>query len=533
MLKRITKNQISFDVEIGNVTAFRTLPGDKLILPVDSGVRFDVSEDFPDIIGSRSFNSRELTVGMLLLERGGCFLGLIPRDTVNASCRVYKNTSGLLEAEIKSTSEVIVRADTLPELIAFYRELRKDIRVTLRKKAECLPLIDRLARSAIVYIWHDDYERLMYSTKDERVSVANPDGILRVANCLKADELNDIMFGIFFDSDQAAVNELSRLGFMTSKYDNYCDVPPSELCKILTETRINECAYLKRRIGDAPDRIRVNSDGSLTKAWELEGLDGKRHSQYGMCAKCSVEAMKREIPEEIRGKNYSARFIDVFGTSLSDCFSSEHGFTREESVEIKRSAFAFLEELGLIPGTEDGCELFLTSLCYNEGIESPIFFRYDWRECGRKKARLYESSDAADWFRKYMLDPEHRFPLFELCWHDCMISFPYWGDSILCCPEVMPERILMAALFAAPPLFSFFESDFDRLEPMIVEAYRRLHPVLEAVGTLPMTSFERIGDRLYKSSFEGGIDVVANFAKEEALLDRIKIYPLDFVLIGV
>ena len=130
-----------------------------------------------------------------------------------------------------------------------------------------------------------------------------------------------------------------------------------------------------------------------------------------------------------------------------------------------------------------------------------------------------------------MVDPEHRFPLWELCWRDSVISFPYWGDSLLCCPEIVRERILLAALFAEPPLYSFFEKDFRRLENLIVTSYKRIREVLLTVGDLPMTDFSKPADKLYRSEFGGKFSVVANFSTDERSYGKTKIAPLDFTII--
>lgn len=533
MIKHIKSQSTIFEIDDqpGRSKKILSKPGDKLILPIDSGCRFRVDEDFPDILGTRAFNSRELTLGMILFERGGDYLALAPTDTLDARCTVRKNSDGLLEAEIVSHSEISELTGSLPRIIEAYRKLRAGLRVTLAEKKQKLPELDHLSRSAIIYVWHDDYEKLMYSNKDEKVKVSNPDGIVRIAEKLKADGLSDIMFGIFFRSDQSAVNELRGLGFMASKYDNYNDVPSAELCEILPKTRTDECDYLKRRVGDYPGKILTSQDGTPATAWQLDGLDGKRHSQYTMCPMCAVEAMKNEIPREIKGIDYAARFIDVFGTGLSECHSPAHPFTRRESVKIKRSAFEFLTSIELIPGTEDGCEIFAPVLCYNEGMASPVFFRRDFREAGRRKARLYETQEDIEWFRSYMVDPEHRFPLWELCWRDSVISYPYWGDSLLCCPEIIKERILLAALFAEPPLYSFFEKDFGKLEDLIVTSYNKIREVLLTVGDLPMTDFSSPADKLYRSEFGGRISVVANFSTEEQSYCKTRIAPLDFAII--
>ena len=173
MIKQIRSQNTAFEIDDhpGNSKKILSKPGDKLILPIDSGCRFGVEENFPDILGTRSFNSRELTLGMIMLERSGNYLALAPTDTLSARCTIIRNSGNLLEAELTAQCEIIELTGELPQIIEAYRKLRSELRVTLAEKKQKLPGLDRLTRSAIIYVWHNDYEKLMYSNKDEKVKV--------------------------------------------------------------------------------------------------------------------------------------------------------------------------------------------------------------------------------------------------------------------------------------------------------------------------------------------------------------------------
>lgn len=94
MRETITCEGVTFAVENvpGISKSFITLPGDHLILPIDSGCRFGVEEHFPEILGTCAFNSRELMLGMILLERSGKYLALAPTDSIPSRCRVTETT---------------------------------------------------------------------------------------------------------------------------------------------------------------------------------------------------------------------------------------------------------------------------------------------------------------------------------------------------------------------------------------------------------------------------------------------------------
>lgn len=518
----------------------KTESGDRLILPIDEGISIPCDSD-DEVLSElsllnfkRSFCCREGTLSLILWQRGDAFTALAVDDiTVGSYSLLRENRLLTVEINVSEHDKALLHifSGSLSKVIQSYRELRRSQGwlVTLEQKSKRLPSVMRLARSADLWIWQDDFEKLMYSNRDENVIINGTPEMTRILNEMKAAGMDDILMSLFFKTDEKVLPEVKRLGYMSTKYDNYNDVPPDELLDFLPRERVEQCDYLKRRIGDYPDKIIMRSDGKLGTAWQLDGTDGKRHSQYTMCPVCALEAMKNEIPAETQDKGYSARFIDVFGGSLSECHSPGHSFTRWESVKIKNAAFELLTDLGLMPGTEDGMEAIIPSLVYNEGMASPVFMRLNWRECGRLKARMYEAPEETEWFRKYMLNPVWRFPMWELVARDCVISFPYWGDSTLCCPDVLQERILLSALFGTPPLYSIYSGSWERLKDMILSSYQKLHPLLESIAGMAMTDYSIIAEGIYHSEFGNRFQVIANFRELPYYYNGFMINAKDFI----
>ena len=540
------KNEILFaeNTDVSAPIRLKTEKGDRLILPIDEGIMLPVETD-DEVLSelsllnfSANFCSREGTLSLILWQRGYMYTALAMDDiTVGRYSLIRENRLLTVEISADTAENALLHifSGSLSEVMQSYRELRRSQGwlVTLEQKSKRLPSVMRLARSADLWIWQDDYEKLMYSNRDEHISIDTAPIMTDILNSMKSAGMDDILMSLFFKTDEKALPEVNRLGYMSTKYDNYNDVPPDELLDFLPRERVEQCDYLKRRIGDYPDKITMWSNGKLGTAWQLDGTDGKRHSQYTMCPVCALEAMKNEIPAETRDKGYSARFIDVFGGSLCECHSPAHPFTRQESVKIKNAAFELLTDLGLMPGTEDGMEAIIPSLVYNEGMASPIFMRLNWSECGRRKARLYEAPDETEWFRKYMLNPGWRFPLWELAARDCVISFPYWGDSTLCCPEAVNERVLFSALYGTPPLYSFFAGNWEYLKDMIISSYHKLHPLLKAISGMAMTDYGAIDDGIYRSEFGFSYEVIANFTKSQYFYRSHIIGAKDFIILSL
>ena len=116
-----------------------------------------------------------------------------------------------------------------------------------------------------------------------------------------------------------------------------------------------------------------------------------------------------------------------------------------------------------------------------------------------------------------MLNPRYRIPLWELVYHDCVVSYWYWGDSSNSVPELMPLRDLFDALYGEPPLYSLSASQWEEQKEEIAASYARATKVARRTGFARMVSFEYLtSDRLVqKTRFSNGISVTANFSTEE------------------
>ena len=153
-------------------------------------------------------------------------------------------------------------------------------------------------------------------------------------------------------------------------------------------------------------------------------------------------------------------------------------------------------------------------------------------DAGRRMNTLYYGDEIPAVITNYMLNPRHRLPLWELTYHDCTVSYWYWGDSSNGCPELMPLRDLFNALYGLPPLYSLNVTQWRRLRTVVAASYRRATAVAARVGLLPMTAFEWLTeDRLVQRTVFGGeYAVTVNFSNRPYETPQGTIQPLDFRL---
>lgn len=505
----------------GAVPVPKIKKGDRLLLPVDEGVAVTAEKEYESgefdcncIKGE--FCGREGTMSMVIVERENKFLLISLENGLNSSYRAERK-NGLYGLEIQCSEKKRIFYgvySSLTEACKSYRSTKKDVFLPLSEKIRRNPEIKKLAEGGIFWVWSDNYDSVMYADTDTDLSPSVGEDLPKVAEELYKAGVDNAMFGIFFDEDSHISEELyKKFGYISTQYDNYNDVLNPELLDIIPKNRVKNCGYTHRRMKDYPDGVTVNSDNTLKEAWALKGFDGKMHSQNQCCPLVASKRVKEEIPLILKEfPFYNGRFIDVYGGSLSECHHKTHPLTLSECLNVKKETFSFLsEEMKLVTGTEDGFEDILNGIAYSEGLHSPVYFRN--LDSGRNHAHIYTEKQEKH-IEKQMLNPVCRVPLWQLVYHECMLAFPYWGDSTEMSPKQIKRKILFACLYGCPPLYSFSVGDFEKIKEVIVISYKKICEINRKTAVLPMTDFQMLTpDRLVqKSVFGDKYEIVANFS---------------------
>ncbi|MBQ7045917.1 MAG: hypothetical protein IJN65_05445 [Clostridia bacterium] len=538
----LTKNGDLYELNIkGNVPVPSLIKGDRLLLPIDEGVALSADGeyekadlDFNNL--SSPFCNREATMGMFIIERDNKFLLIAIKDCANSAYSLTKK-GGLFSLSVTNAEPVSVYYGVFDNLLSAckaYRNIKNPNAIPLSEKLKNNPNIENLIGGGIFWIWNDNYDEVMYSPNNTFLSAATGEDLLKVCGELKTNGINKAMIGIFFEKDSKYVEPIYKnFGYIATQYDNYNDCLNPALLDLVPSNRARNCDYTARRMKDYPQGVRRDKNGNPVNAWALKGFDGKMYNQNQLCPAVARDRMKTEVAEILKQyPYYKGRFIDVYGTSLADCFDENHPITLKECICVKSQAFNNLTDMGLIAGTEDGFDDIIDSLVYSEGMHSPAPFRII--NSGRRHANMFNETEQA-FAQKQMLNPALRVPLWQMVYHECLITYSYWGDSTDDSVKQVDDKILFACLFGCPPIYSFSMSDFETVKPLIIKSYKKISEVHSKVALLPITEYTVLKDdySLQTTVFGNEYRVVANFANEPAEYLGTTIAPKDILFIKI
>ncbi len=338
------------------------------------------------------------------------------------------------------------------------------------------------------------------------------DAQLAIYREMRANGMDRLLIGA--GSDAAHVREINAIdGALSSRYDIYQDVMDPEQYGNLTAIK-NE--WPKEAF---PQDLRLNRDGSRACGWQVplnhpifrDGKEITRISCNQLCDRQALPYARKRIAEELRTKPYCGRFIDVTACSTwSECWSPAHPTSRSESREFKAKLLTLPgEEFNLVLGSETGHEAFVPSCDYFEGMLSLIVCRVP--DAGRNMVKIWDEAPAV--VVKYQTGESYRLPLFELVYHDCVVSYWYWGDYNNKLPAIWGKRDLFNALYGAPPMYVVSPDNWPQFRERIFASYRVAEPVSKLTAQSEMIGHRILSaDRtVQQSSFANGVCVTVNF----------------------
>jgi hypothetical protein len=313
-----------------------------------------------------------------------------------------------------------------------------------------------------------------------------------------------------------AMNEMP--GVLTSRYDIYQDVwAPGE-------------PEWARHEGWPEDLVWL-PDCSIMQGWVIR--DGENEYPGGVvCSPRGLEHAQEQIPADLATHPYRCRFIDTTTASpWRECYNPEHPTSRSEDRYYKMELLRFCsEDMAMVTGSETGIDASVPYLHYFEGMLSLGPYRLP--DCGYT---LIDYKEPTPEFLKYQVGPYYRVPLWELVYHDCTVSYWYWGDSSNKAPEVWDERDLFNLLYGTPPLFMITPDVWATYGDRFVQCYQSVCPTVRTIGYDEMLSHEFLTDdhTLQRTTWSSGLSIVVNFSDEpQALPDGTIVPAMGSAVVG-
>jgi hypothetical protein len=371
-------------------------------------------------------------------------------------------------------------------------------------------------------------QKLFKSLETKRAENPNVDLLMGAANVwffdkdhvgmarqLQAAGMDKVLWSAGVPPDD--VRALNELGYLTSRYDIYQDVWPPDAPGLKHDGWPDDLVWLPNlewMKGWASHR--TNKDGTQTI---LQG--GVINSARGLAR------AKQQIPENLKTHPFRCRFIDTTtAAAFKEDYNPAHQLTRSEDRQNKMALLDFCSgDMHLVTGSETGIDSAVPFVHYFEGMLS--LGRYRLPDAGRN---MIQYKPPTPDFLKFQVGHYYRAPLWELVYHDCVVSQWYWGDYNNKAPEVWDRRDLFNLLYGTPPMFMFNRGTWNERQARFVRSYKNTCPSARRLGYREMLSHEFLtaDHSVQRTTWSGGAAIVVNFSDAPYKLAGRTVPPLGF-----
>jgi len=327
---------------------------------------------------------------------------------------------------------------------------------------------------------------------------------------------------------------LKEIGYATGGYELFTDIHPDDY----PGNAMVHSAPLKRNVYPGGfDRLTARRKDGTTYSNEFGNY---------ICPAAIRPEMIRRVEKELAVYPHETYFLDVYqANGLYECHHPEHPLTREGYAENILANCSLLEDrYGLYLGGEFGSDFAAAKGCYVHGMMTlqrtwfnseadrpgTIWYKGDWGSNPRPSIML-GARTASDTYHRYSLNEGTRVPLYELVYHDAVVTSWRWEDGNHHCPEIWWKKDLFNVLYGSAPLWSIDQERWDSFQANFVESFNRICPWLEQVCRDEMTDhrFVTADGTVQESLFSSGKRVIVNFGEEPVQVDGHHVGRRDFV----
>ena len=378
----------------------------------------------------------------------------------------------------------------------------------LRERRKRFPALDKMLGAPHVYVWDTGRDVSVARRMKER-------GIDRALFLWDANHLPYPVVG-YDDS-------LKRLGYATGGYELFTDLHKRD-------TVVNDLYPF-----DGPLRHKHCVYPGRYEALAARKADGSTYSnQFGTYA-CPA-AMQPEIRSKMDRKmaeyHHEALFLDVYqANGLYECYNRRHPVSRERYARAILANYRLLEEdYGLYLGGEWGADFAVPHSVFVHGMmtlqwpwwgseideKGTIYYYGDWKNNSRPSIQV-GTRTAGPTYYKYCINEALRVPLYELVYHDAVVTSWRWEDANHHYPELWWKKDLYNMLYGSAPLWSMDLPRWESFENTFIRSYRQVCPWLRQIAYDEMTDhrFVTPDGRIQRSDFSSGRSIVVNFSDRD------------------
>jgi hypothetical protein len=325
----------------------------------------------------------------------------------------------------------------------------------------------------------------------------------------------------------AVAEQANRMGYLFGTYDSYHSIHDPSMRG--TENTWPTAQFDRELFETGPI---IRKDGK-----KRGGFKGAGFKLSPIAARPYVE---KRVRENMKNVPYSYYFVDcdAYGEVYDD-YSPLHRASQADDVQSRIDRLAWISDtFGLVVGSEGGSSYAASVIHVAEGMFGPVF---GWGDPDMKDKDSdyylgqYYPPDGPMVFVKqvpmkeryqyFYYDPRFRLPLYEIVFHDSVVTTHQWANSSLKYSNVLDTVALTELLYMVPPLYHMNLDEFEKHQETMKKHFAFFSPLHRKAGFTQMMDFNWLSaDRMLQSSvFDDRVEIVANFSPE---LRRYKVFEI-------
>ena len=311
-----------------------------------------------------------------------------------------------------------------------------------------------------------------------------------------------------------AVAKAKELGYLVGPYDSYHSIHhPNE--KDTWETaQFDLSLYETGGI--------VNADGTKSSGFKKKG-----YHLSPLVAQPYVESRVNNIVGQMP-TDFNTWFIDcdAYG-ELFDDYSVSHPATQLDDMNARLARITWIQDThNMVVGSEGGAAYAAATIHFAHGMTVPVI---GWGDPDMKtKTSPYyvggywppegpaihiKQVPLKPNYLYHYYDPRFRLPLYQIVFHDSVITTHHWGSGSLKFENAIATLALLELLYNVPPLYHLNMAQFSKHKAWIKRYYAFFSPLHRQVGGQTMTDFEWLSDdrQVQRTEFGDAVELFANF----------------------
>jgi len=280
--------------------------------------------------------------------------------------------------------------------------------------------------------------------------------------------------------------------------------------------------------------LRRTSYPGLFENIVLRKKDGSTYgNEFGTytCPEAVRPEIIKRVEKELAVYQHETYFVDVYqANGIYECYNTEHRLSRRQYAEAIIKSYELLQNrYHVFLGAEFGSDFAGSNIIYAHGMmtlqrtwfnseindKGTIYYYGNWEDNERPSIML-TARTATNTYLKYSINEYTRVPLYELVYHDAIVSSWRWEDCNHHSPEIWWKKDLFNILYGSAPLWSLDDTVWTRYKQSFIDSYKKICPWLSQICCDELVSHQFITEdhKIQESIFAPGKSVIVNFGED-------------------